>query len=352
MHPDHALPHEIEPAFRLLLSNLGKSEREYRVARAVELVLSGQMDVRGLFVLREAGEIAGVIACEPLPGAGSIIWPPVLAGTQNIDLEDLLVGRACDWLLQHRARLAQCLLPPEDALLAEPLLRNGFTRITSLSYLRNSLRREDVPPLVTRLHFEPYDPDNPRLFHETLVRTYQSTLDCPEVNGVRTIEEVIEGHRAQGPFDPGLWLLAFEDNQPIGVLMLGVARPGEEWEVGYMGIVPEAAPARLRPRDPGQSPGRCPCWRGVEHHLVRGRPQRPGLAALPADGVHFVRSAACFPDCLAARFVIAGAVAARWICLSQVIGGRHGTEFVARLQSPSDAPGVGFPSRVLACSPA
>jgi mycothiol synthase len=239
MHPDQALPHEIEPAFRLLLSHMSEPERAFRVARAVELVLSGQMDARGLFVLRDRGELAGVIACEALPGAGGVLWPPVLAGAPDSSLEDRLVARACAWLSERGVRLAQCLLPPDDAPLAEPLLRNGFARITSLSYLRHPLRRPDGLSHPSRLRFEPYDPNKPQLFHETLLRTYQHTLDCPEVNGVRTVEEVIEGHRAGGPFDPDLWLLAFEEKEPVGVLIMTEVRPGEEWEVSYMGIIPE-----------------------------------------------------------------------------------------------------------------
>jgi ribosomal protein S18 acetylase RimI-like enzyme len=238
MTPDHALPHEIEPAFDLLLSHLPGAEREYRVARAVELVRSGQMDARGLFVLREGSDLAGVVACEALRGAGGIIWPPILARASDSKLEDLLIGRAVSWLQERGSRLAQCLLPPDDVALASPLLRTGFTRITTLSYLRRNIHhQEDFSP-ARRLRFAPYNPDNTKVFHETLVRTYQHTLDCPEVNGVRTVEEVIEGHQAQGPFDPSLWLLALEDDQPVGVLMLCVARPDEEWEVGYMGLVP------------------------------------------------------------------------------------------------------------------
>jgi ribosomal protein S18 acetylase RimI-like enzyme len=239
MRPDHALPHEIEPAFNLLLGHMRKHEREYRVARAVEFIRTGRMDSRGVFVLRDAAGLAGVIVCEPVAGAGGILWPPVIVEEGQPQLEDILVSRACDWLQQQGARLAQCLLSPEDVSLGAPLLRNGFSRVTTLSYLsqEKSPPRDSSPP--SSLRFEPYDSSNPQVFHDTLKLTYEATLDCPEVNGVRTVEEVIDGHRAQGEFDPGLWWLAREGGKPVGVLMLIATHPGEAWEVAYMGVVAE-----------------------------------------------------------------------------------------------------------------
>src|SRR5207248_437975 len=87
---------------------------------------------------------------------------------------------------------------------------------------------------------DPYDPDDPAEFHATLARTYEDTLDCPEVSGVRTIEQVIEGYRAQGRYEPGRWWLAREAGRPVGVAIV-TALPGSgDWEVGYMGLVPPA----------------------------------------------------------------------------------------------------------------
>jgi ribosomal protein S18 acetylase RimI-like enzyme len=239
MQPDHALPHEIEPAFDLLFRHLERREREYRVGRAAELIRRGEMDARGLFVLRRRGAVAGVVACEPVPGAGGILWPAV-SRDNRAEEEDHLVRRACSWLRERGARLAQCLLEPEDDRFAAGLLRNGFSRVTTLSYLCNErFGREQIHP-PGRLAFSPSDQANPGAFHDALLRTYEATLDCPEVNGVRTVEEVIQGHRAQGRFDPSLWWLVREQGKTVGVMILVPNESGEEWEVGYMGVVPEA----------------------------------------------------------------------------------------------------------------
>jgi GNAT superfamily N-acetyltransferase len=143
-------------------------------------------------------------------------------------------------LRKQGARLAQCLLADEEAFLATPLLRNGFRHVTGLSYLRHELHLD--PHLLAtpvRLRFESYETSRPGEFHAALTASYEETLDCPEVNGVRTVEEVLAGHKAQGPHDPARWWLARWEGDPVGVLLVVEPSPGE-WEVAYMGLVPSA----------------------------------------------------------------------------------------------------------------
>jgi ribosomal protein S18 acetylase RimI-like enzyme len=242
MNPEHARTEELAAAFSLIFRHLREEERRLRARQALALVAQQQLDPRGVFVVRDVLGPVGAIICATVPGAAALIWPPACAYRERPDLEDALVRRACAWLRGQGARLAQCLMAAEEEVLAAPLLRNGFRRITTLSYLEHS---RHLPMSwwrsAPRLQYIPYDPDHPDEFHQTLLRTYEDTLDCPEVNGVRTIDEVIQGHRAQGRFDPKHWLLARHQGEPVGVLLLTeqVDGPGE-WEIAYMGIVPAA----------------------------------------------------------------------------------------------------------------
>src|SRR5262249_26485200 len=95
----------------------------------------------------------------------------------------------------------------------------------------------------------------PGLFAQVLQRTYEETLDCPEVGGVRTIAEVLEGHRAQGTSGSANWWLARLGGQPAGVLVL--ADLGGEWELAYMG---------------GGAAARGCCCRRSARPAPRGRP--------------------------------------------------------------------------------
>src|SRR5436309_500018 len=68
--------------------------------------------------------------------------------------------------------------------------------------------------------------DPPAAFADTLMATYDGTLDCPELNGDRTAAEVLAGHRAAAA-DPPDWALARSGPDPVGVVLLGPGpRPG------------------------------------------------------------------------------------------------------------------------------
>jgi ribosomal protein S18 acetylase RimI-like enzyme len=242
MAPEPARAEELAPAFRLAFRHLDHVEQEARVANALHLVQRGEIDARGVFVIRGPLGLLGAVICMTVPGASALVWPPTVApGPGQADTEDRLARHGCAWLRAQGARLAQALLSPDEEFLAAPLLRNGFDRVTNLWYLRHDLQiptHELATPV--RLAFEPYDRDDPAAFHATLSRTYEQTLDCPEVNGVRDIEEVIRGHQAQGLYDPDRWWLARAGGAPVGVLLTTEVPESGDWEIAYTGVVPEA----------------------------------------------------------------------------------------------------------------
>jgi len=235
-----AAPQDRAAVLRLAFQHLPARERETRVGNALGLVDRGELDPAGILGASAAGAVLGAMICMTAPGASGLVWPPQALGTARRRLEDRLVEAATSWLRQRRAKLAQALLGPAEADLAAPLERNGFARVTRLLYLRHAL--ELAAPVLTapqRLLYSSYANDSGR-FHETLLRTYIDSQDCPEVTGVRTIDEIIEGHRAQGKFDPERWWLALEGPRPVGVLLLTDTPELNSWDVSYVGVVPEA----------------------------------------------------------------------------------------------------------------
>jgi mycothiol synthase len=236
-----ARPEEQEAALRLLFHDLPAGEREQRVTTALGLVHSGELDAQGIFVEHDGSRIAGVLACLPVPGASALFWPPRSVHDEDCsDREDRLLSRGLVWVRSRGAKLAQALLTPGEVPLATALQRNGFRHITRLWYLAaDSLLPLSSLATPARLKFQSYDVDQPADFHQTLLRTYEGTSDCPEINGVRTVEEIIAGHRAQGRFDPEHWWLAVHEGQPVGVLLVSEMVDRADWDVSYLGIVPE-----------------------------------------------------------------------------------------------------------------
>ncbi len=240
--PEPARTEELAPAFRLLFGHLEPTERDKRVGNVLLLVQHGELNPEGVFVLRGENGIHGTLVCVPQVGATALIWPPRCVEDEHThENEDRLVRRATDWLRGQGVKLAQTLLAVEENDLGASLQRNGFDHITHLNFFRHDLT---LPAAGLhhgeRLEYQTYVECDASLFHRTLERTYIDTQDCPELNGVRGVMEVILGHQSQGRFDPDRWFLAFAAGQPVGVLLLTEVPESGDWDLSYTGIVPEA----------------------------------------------------------------------------------------------------------------
>jgi ribosomal protein S18 acetylase RimI-like enzyme len=239
LNVETARPDEREAAVGLVFQHLDEASRIDRVRTALQLLGRGELDPEGLFVVRRHG-LAGAILGLPAPGACGVLWPAQTAPPQPA-LEDALVRHATAWLRRRGCKLVQCLLTPEEESLAAPLLRNGLPHVADLWYFRHDLDfpfpRPDAPD---RLRYETYSAATEELFRRVLLGTYEGTLDCPEINGARTAEEILEGHRSQGVHDPARWWLAFDGGDPVGLILLTETPEAEAWDVMYVGVVPEA----------------------------------------------------------------------------------------------------------------
>ncbi len=241
IHLEPARPDDLEPAFRLIFRHCPPKNVDLRVATALELVRTGELDPAGVLVARAGSHLVGAMVCHLNPGGGGLVWPPQVALADAEPIEDQLVTHTIAWLRRRGAKLGQAILAPEDAPLAAPLLRHGFRHVTNLWYMRHDLRR--LPrerSRAGRLVFETYRPCDPLMFRETLERTYEASLDCPEVNGIRTMDEIITGHQAQGLFNPERWWLVREYACPVAVVLITEVPGWQGWDLAYLGVVPEA----------------------------------------------------------------------------------------------------------------
>jgi ribosomal protein S18 acetylase RimI-like enzyme len=229
-------------ALRLLFQRQTPTEADRLVANALWLISDGQVDPDGLFVLADPSGLLGVLLCIALPGASALVWgPETICDEARREREDQLLSHGLVWLRSRGVKVAQALLPPHEHSEVATLERHGFRHITHLWYLRRPPARP-LPsvPFVPRLQYEPFQQTDPDLFRQALLLSYVDTLDCPEVNGARTAEEILQGHRAQGLFDPQLWWLLRYEDRPIGVLLVIEQTDSTDWEVSYLGLVPEA----------------------------------------------------------------------------------------------------------------
>lgn len=233
-HIEPASSDEWTNAFEVAFAQLPAEQRAARVEHGIHLMQAGILDPRGVLVARKDARIVGVQICEILQGSACLFWLP---GADN-DCADALVHAGLDWCRTRGCKLAQALARPDELTRSRPLVRAGFRAITRLGQWRRDLT--GLPPFrESTWRVEHFRPGLAQPFADTLERTYEGTFDCPELNGVRTIDEIIAGHRAQGKFRSDFWWHAYSGDRPAGVLMMAEMLDGTTWELAYLGVVPE-----------------------------------------------------------------------------------------------------------------
>jgi ribosomal protein S18 acetylase RimI-like enzyme len=76
------------------------------------------------------------------------------------------------------------------------------------------------------------------LFARAILASYEQTMDCPGLLGLREVDDIIAGHMATGRFDPSLWYAFYQGDVPVGVMLLGILPPHRSGELIYLGIAP------------------------------------------------------------------------------------------------------------------
>jgi GNAT superfamily N-acetyltransferase len=194
---------------------------------------------KGLYVARRGGRVVGAVFSQLQPGNVALVWFPQITADESAATAGQLLTTAAEELAQQGVSMAQCSLgkptPADDALLKQA----GFQWLASLFYLVSS--EPDFPKSApaSRLKFERYGPATEERLKRIIEATYQGTLDCPALNGIRTIDDVLAGYRASGVFDPGRWLTFTDGQRDVGCLVLTDYPDQENWELIYMGVVPE-----------------------------------------------------------------------------------------------------------------
>jgi len=231
---------ELDEALLLLYSHLSPEERLSRAETLRHELLVGQIPQEGLRVARREGRVVGVVFAQLQAGRTSVVWPPRLVQEEPVATAGRLLDVTWAWLAGSGVRVAHALLEDEDPKDLALLKAAGFEPLAVLLYLMSEASVLPRCPPSTVLEFEPDALSQPERFVRVLEATYEGTLDCPALDGIRPIEEVIEGYRATGVYSPERWVLVRHEGRDVGCLLLTDHPDLEIWELIYMGLVPAA----------------------------------------------------------------------------------------------------------------
>lgn len=135
--------------------------------------------------------------------------------------------------------LVQVMLEPADAAGKTVFSAAGLTQLATLTYMeRRPPMQAPAFDLPGEFHLLSYAAATHGLFRDAIVRSYEQTLDCPQLSGVRELEDVIAGHKAVGPFDPNLWSVLMRGSEPVGCVLLSEIPARRALELVYLGLAP------------------------------------------------------------------------------------------------------------------
>jgi mycothiol synthase len=175
--------------------------------------------------------------------AASLHGPVVRAEDQRLAKQ--LVAVAVSEARRSGVRIVQALRDLESTPQTQALLDADFEHSTDLLYMFCDVAKVSPLPPDTALSFDASNVTEEARLKKVIERTYVDSLDCPSVDGVRTVDEVLAGYRATGIFDPSRWLIVARTDSgcgkkiDIGCLLLADHPATEQFELVYMGVVPE-----------------------------------------------------------------------------------------------------------------
>jgi len=233
-----AQPAEQREACELVFSELASEQRAAQVAQLLESA-TAEADLDGLLVAVRSGRIVGATWANMQPGRIAYVWAAQICEKEAEDTADRLLAAAVDFCARRNARLAQTLVESERQIARLRFERAGFCLLTELMYLMSFEKDPSAQAVSADLSFEPYTEASLGRLQEVLERTYERTLDSPELNGVRDVGEILAGYRAIGRFDPKHWLIATHAGRDIGCVLLAEHPSEHTFELVYMGLVPD-----------------------------------------------------------------------------------------------------------------
>lgn len=244
------------------LVGVGQADPDAAAARLIENHRAAKIDLSLLFAACQGDEVRQVCLAVPSSGRTAAVFlsePPRTGepgGDETATQERAACVAAAEEHLRRelpgRVAVMQALPEPGELWCINALRMAGFVNVGDLTYLRRAIGRQSGlfarPPAapvwppgidVTTLATLPGGLNGQRrMLRDLLDATYEGTLDCPALCGLRSTEDVLDSHHAVGQFDPALWFIVRRDGAPQGCMLLSKCEELRSVELVYLGLAP------------------------------------------------------------------------------------------------------------------
>ncbi len=279
------------PATECLVA-AGRPASRSSAERFVEFSRANAIPIDAMWAMVDAeGRVLCTVLAIPNPGRTAIMFASAPASTEEVEHQVKVIQYVSEQLQGQGVDLAQVLLEPREGLLRSAYLRGGFTELAHLTYMERPLTgraRTPQPAWPEDVTVEQYQDRHEAATLAALEASYEDTLDCPGLRGLRKTTDILAGHMAAGEFNEQLWTLLRVDGAPAGVLLLNRSPSSNTIELVYIGLAKAAR---------GRGLGRQLLRHGL--CLISGRSERaitlavddangPAIAMYRREGFHRV----------------------------------------------------------------
>ncbi len=169
-----------------------------------------------------------------------------LGGIRARTGREMQAGRLIDQYLRkmQAAGIAQvqALVDANNIATKVAMLYSSFRQVTTVKHLLFDLRLAGSTPRLlhskSRFELRPACEFSRECVDQLVGETFESTLDCPELDGLRSSSEVVGGFLESQPWDETLpWSVLCERSTPVGCSIVN-PHPKSIFELAYMGLVP------------------------------------------------------------------------------------------------------------------
>ena len=180
-----------------------------------------------VLVVINKGSTATILATEP---------------TTESHVQDVgcLIGESIRGLRGSGCSIAQAILPVDAEQYARSYSKVGFEKLAVLKYMERKRSSRQHVHHECGAHFIPMTKQSDPTLGSILMASYDGSLDCPMIHGLRDVQDIIDGHRGHGHHDPNLWSLAEVDGELVGALLLNAVTDSKCMELAYVGVAPSA----------------------------------------------------------------------------------------------------------------
>lgn len=236
-----AAPDNLTEVLSLVFSKHEPQDALNRVRAALAEHREGRLPGDGLLTTYRSGQLVGATFTQVLPGRSATFWPPQLVAGEPEETAERLISQAMAYACEAGAAVVHALLDGKpNACDVVRLESAGFTPLAELYYLLAETRDFPTEPPEGPLTFELYSPEKHDRLCAVVDKTYESTLDCPGLDGLRSAGEVLEGYATSPGTCPSHWFLIRHQDRDVGCLLLADYEEHGNCELTYMGLIPSA----------------------------------------------------------------------------------------------------------------